>query len=593
MSQVLVIDDELTVDRLGAHIANRWLEWDQIRSQKHALWEETQKYVFATDTAQTSNSQLPWSNKTTLPKLCQIRDNLFANYMASMFPKRKWLKWSSDSQEDAAKEKVDAIEGYMEWAIDRNEWYTEIAKIVLDYIDYGNAFGMPDWVDDRVHTPDRTDQVGYVGPIIRRISPLDIVFNPTVSDFKHTPKIVRSIVSLGEVKKMLEQLSGDPAQDKFNRDLWDYMRKIRSMAKVEYDTPMKSRDAIYSISGFTSFQLYLESESVEILTYYGDYLNEDTGEYEENRVVKIVDRHKVLSNEPNPSFFGTAPIYHAGWRVRPDNLWAMGPLDNLVGMQYRIDHLENMKADLWDLTAFPPLKIKGHVEEFTWGPFEHIYVGDDGDVEVLAPNSQVLAADTEIAFLQNQMEEMAGSPREAMGFRTPGEKTAFEVQRLENAASRVFQNKIAAFERSMVEQLLNGQLELARRLVTTQTIKVFDQEFQVDEFRNLTVDEITGQGRIKPFAARHFAEQAQMVQNLTAFYNSPAAQAVAMHFSTIKQAELWEDLLEISDWGIVSPYIAITEQADAQRRAQVSEEQVGVEGGLPTGTSQDDTDVQV
>jgi hypothetical protein len=27
----------------------------------------------------------------------------------------------------------------------------------------------------------------------------------------------------------------------------------------------------------------------------------------------------------------------------------MGPLDNLVGLQYRIDHLENAKADALDL----------------------------------------------------------------------------------------------------------------------------------------------------------------------------------------------------------------------------------------------------
>ena len=35
------------------------------------------------------------------------------------------------------------------------------------------------------------------------------------------------------------------------------------------------------------------------------------------------------------------------------------------------------------------------------------------------------------------MEEMAGAPKEAMGFRSPGEKTAYEVQRMENAASQV------------------------------------------------------------------------------------------------------------------------------------------------------------
>ena len=48
----------------------------------------------------------------------------------------------------------------------------------------------------------------------------------------------------------------------------------------------------------------------------------------------------------------------AGWRPRPDNLYAMGPLDNLVGMQYRIDHLENLKSDVFDQIAYPILKIR-------------------------------------------------------------------------------------------------------------------------------------------------------------------------------------------------------------------------------------------
>jgi len=50
-----------------------------------------------------------------------------------------------------------------------------------------------------------------------------------------------------------------------------------------------------------------------------------------------------------------------------------------------------------------------------------------------------------------------------MGFRSPGEKTKYEVQRLENASARIFQNKINQFEEQIVEPLLNAMLELARR----------------------------------------------------------------------------------------------------------------------------------
>lgn len=588
---VLIVDDILEKDELACHISRNFQTWWQFRNPKEQEWKEIQKYIFATDTTRTANGKLPWSNKTTLPKLCQIRDNLFANYMTAMFPRRKNVVWEGDTRSDEDKAKTKAIEAYMSWVMDRNEFHDEVEKLVTDYIDYGNCFGMVEWVD---HTSTPTDssearKVGYVGPMLRRICPLDIVFNPVAPSFASSPKIVRSLVSMGEVKEMLLR-DGMPLDEREEaQTLWDYLRGVREHVSDHVGQTL-SKDELFNIAGFHDFKSYLGCGTVEILTFYGDIYDEEKDEFLRNRVIKIVDRHKVIANKQNPSYFGTAPIYHTGWRIRPDNLWAMGPLDNLVGMQYRIDHLENMKADVFDLIAYPPIKIKGYVEDFDWGPFERIYVSEEGDVELLSPSVQALAADNQIAILEAKMEEMAGSPKEAMGFRTPGEKTAYEVQRLENAASRIFQNKIAQFERSILENLLNAMLELARRHLNPTTIRVFDSEYKVAQFKSLTAEDITGNGRIKPIAARHFAEKAQVVQNLNTFYSSPAFQQVAPHFSAIKAARLWEDLLELEDYDIVEPFISITEQADAARIAQSSQEQVMMESQTPAGLSPGDHD---
>jgi len=577
----LTIDNLMEPDHLGKSISKHFITWEAYRQPKIAEWKEVSQYIYATDTTKTSNSKLPWSNKTTVPKLCQIRDNLFSNYMATLFPKRKWLIWEGANRDAEFSEIRSAIEAYMAWAIDRNEFYDEVSKLVLDYIDYGNCFVMPEWCD-RSQVVDGQRKYGYVGPMLRRISPLDIVFNPTAPSFADTPKIVRSLVSLGEVKKIMEQDAKTPEDLEAAEAIYDYLKRLRFQVG-QHTGVATTKDDIYMISGFGNYKMYLQSNYAEILTFYGDIYDKESDTLMRNQIIKVVDRHKIISQCDNPSYFGTAPIYHAAWRVRPDNLWGMGPLDNLVGMQYRIDHLENMKADVFDLIAYPPVKIKGYVEDFDWGPMERIYTGDDGDVELMSPDVQALAADNQIAILEMKMEEMAGSPKEAMGFRTPGEKTAYEVQRLENAASRVFQNKIAQFERQIVEQALNAMLELARRNMTETTIRAFDSELKVATFLSLGPADITGMGRIKPIAARHFAEQAQMVQNLNTFYASPAFQQVAPHFSSIRAAQLWENLLEIEDFDIVSPYVAIAEQADAQRYMQSAQEQVSMEAQTASG----------
>ena len=363
------------------------------------------------------------------------------------------------------------------------------------------------------------------------------------------------------------------------------MTRVRQEASAHPSAEVSTREAIYSISGFGSFHQYLSSNYVELLTFYGDIYDVGTKTFDRNQVITVVDRHKILSKRNNPSFFGTAPIYSAGWRTRPDNLWAMGPLDNLVGMQYRIDHLENMKADIWDLTRFPVFKIKGYVEDFEWKPGERILIGDDSDVALIVPEAQVLSFNTEIATLEAKMEEMAGSPKEAMGFRTPGEKTKYEVQRLENAAARIYQNKIAQFERMIVETSLNAMLELARRNLDKISIRLWDNDNKYASFLELTSSDITGHGRILPVAARHFAEQAEMIQNVTAFYNSSAGSDpdVRAHFSSVGIARMFEQLLDLEEYKIVEPFIRLTEQANAQRLNNVNQENVTAEIGTPSG----------
>ena len=578
-------------DNLGTEIARYWVTWNSFRQSKIAEWNEIRRYVYATDTTQTTNSKLPWKNKTTIPKLCQIRDNLYANYMASLFPKRKWLYWEADQEQDEASEKRESIEGFMEWAIDRSDFKKEVGKLVQDYIDYGNCFAAIDWIDNNRMLEDR-QQVGYVGPVPRRISPLDIVFNPIAASFESSPKIIRSMLTIGELKKVLQaESTGEDTQA--YKDLFDYLLELRrgiAGANPTYD--LSEKDSYLAVDGFTSWREYLESNYVEVLTFYGDMYDVENDVLLENHVIMVVDRHKVISKKPNPSYFGTTPIWHAGWRTRQDNLWAMGPLDNLVGMQYRIDHLENLKADVADLSTFPVLKIKGYVDEFEWGPMERIFVGDDGDVEpVMLPN-QTQQTDMEIQVLMQLMEEMAGSPKEAMGIRSPGEKTAYEVQRLESAAGRIFQSKISQFEEQIVEYVLNGMLELARRKMGPTVVRSFNDEVKITIFQKLTAQDITGQGRLRPLAARHFAEKAEVIQNLTTLAGSGlwADEEFRLHFSSVKMADMIEELLNLEDYKIVEPYIRLTERADAQRQMNSHEEQVAMEAGTPSGMTPEDSD---
>lgn len=583
--KVLELSDVLQPDALAVRITEKWMEWEGLRANKKNDWEEIRRYVYATDTTQTTNSQLPWKNKTTVPKLCQIADNLYSNYTSTLWPQRKWLYWEAGSKDSARVGKGEAITNYMSWAIEQPTFKSEMDKIIFDYIHYGNCFGTVEWVDQRVQLPNMV-QSGYVGPGIRRISPLDLNMVPVAENFQQSPKIIRSIISRGELKELLSRMSSDENAEEY-QELYDYLSKIRNDA-ASFNGDWVQRDNLYAMDGFTSFRAYLLQDTCEVLTFYGDIYDAENDTFLKNHVITVVDRHKLIGKKANPSFFGYPPIFHSPWRKKQDNLWGMGPLDNLVGMQYRMDHIENMKADIYDLVTYPVMKVKGFVEDFRWEPGSKIFTSEEGDVDILQPQVQVLQANMEIGNLAALMEEMAGAPKEAMGFRTPGEKTKYEVQRLENAAARVFQNKIQQFEEQIVEPLMNAMLELARRNMTgPTTIRVFDDELKMASFQSLTADDITGVGRIKPIAARHFAEQADLIQNLTNLTNSPLWQTVSPHFSGIGLAKIVEDTFNLKDYEIVLPFVQLAEQAEGQKQAQVLQEQVANHATTATGMGTD------
>ena len=565
--------------------ASQWVSWlwNKFNNQRVEYINEVKElrdYTFATDTTKTSNHKNGWKNSTTMPKICQIRDNLHSNYLSSVFPNDDWLKWQAHSKEDATRAKAETIESYMDNKTRMSHYRTTISKCLYDYIDYGNAFITSTFESKYRELADGTVVPDYIGPKAVRISPMDVVFNPTATSFDESFKIIRSIKTIGEIKK----LSVDNPDESFWQEALERREVARTVGKQGgYSIEDFDKAVGYSVDGFGNMYEYFMSDFVEILEFYGDYHNQSTGELKTNRVITIVDRSTVVRDEEIPSWMGSSPIRHVGWRFRPDNLWAMGPLANLVGLQYRIDHLENAKADAFDLTIHPPLKIIGEVEEFVWGPEQEIHIDENGDVqEVLKNLNSIITADNQIQFLEDKMELFAGAPREAMGVRTPGEKTLGEVTQLATAAGRIFQEKITNFEIELLEPNLNDMLETAaRNMDTSDVIRVMDTDLGVEVFETITRDDIVANGKIRPVGARHFGKQAQDMQNLMQVMNSPIGQMIAPHTSGKELTKFVNDVGGLSGYSIFRPNVAIVEQQETQRMMNQASEDLELESQIP------------
>lgn len=565
-------------DDASAWIVNLWEKYSIQRQEKLREWAEVQAYVFATDTSDTSNSTLPWENTTTLPKLCQIRDVLHSNYMTAIFPNDKWLRWEGYTVDSVKRDVADTITAYMSNKAREGNLRNVISQCLLDYIDYGNAFAMPSF-EARYNETNVELIPGFIGPKAVRISPQDIVMNPLAPTIHDTFKIVRSIKTVGELKKLVQT---NPDQAFWEDVINDRLKTRANMVGLSTDDFEKAES--YTIEGFGNLWEYYGGDYVEILEFYGDYHDKETGELKTDRMITITDRKRMVRDVPIPTYSGRAPIYHVGWRKRSNNLWAMGPLDNLVGMQYRIDHLENAKADAFDLAIHTPLVIRGEVEPFQWGPKTQIQLDTtDGDVSEIAKNlNAIITGDNQIQILEEKMELFAGAPREAAGIRTPGEKTAFEVDSLQTAAGRIFQVKITNFEIDFLEPLLNGMFEIAHRnFDEVDTIRVIDNDLGVAQFKEITKDDITAKGILRPVGARHFAQKAKELQNIIGIFNSSLGAIVAPHTSGVQMADFVKDSLELDGYDIFRPNVAIAEQKESQGLMNQAQEDLQVQAEVP------------
>lgn len=508
-------------DSLATAIANKYVAWDNSRSRWYSNARETLENLYATSTHDIFSQYHDWDNSTHIPKMTQIRDMLITYYLDAMFGLPDYVDWEPYSKESVNVTTKNRLKSLIKQLLHDSEFKPTIRQLVEDYVDYGNAFAtaVP-------YNKTLGDKILYSGPKAFRIDPMDIFFDPLASSFEQSPKIVRTTMTLGELMQSAEQFTQD--ENLFNKALKKAMKKRHQI----YNTiAANNKDAIVDdmchIAGFDSWSTYYASDVVELLTFYGDLYDCDTGKLHKGVRIVVMDRAYVLLEEPITDYGFGCNIFKAGWRDRKDNLWSMSPLDNIKGMQYMVDFLENKRADVFNFISNPMVVTQGDAEmpEFLF-PGCHIGLDNDATIQFIKPDATALQADLYIQNYLNQMEEMAGMPKEAMGFRTPGEKTAFEVSQLNTAASRIFNEKVRKFEMEVLEPLLTLMLRIytgsGGRTIQLKQVA----ENGVVSFINVDMDTLNTEGRFVATGSSTYTEKAQLAQTLmqmsnTALYSDP------------------------------------------------------------------------
>lgn len=557
------LSEEINVINL---ITKKWDEWDGYRDPVLSRWKEIESYRYATDISDLPNVASSFTHTTHLPIVASIAQDLTAIMMQVVMPHTDYFTFEDSGLKPVARDVRLALIKYAKNRTSINGFRDVIKKLVDDLVNYGVCFSMSSYV---------AEDKGYSGAKPSRISPYDIVFDPTCSDFDKSPKIIREIISLGELKRRADD-------GEFDEEAVAQLLTTRSTYSPK--TYSQEKDAQYTPRGFTTYRSYIESGTVEILWFYGDMFDAKNGERIESKVYAVSDSEFMLLEDDIKTRSGTPNIFRSAWQELPDNLWPMGPLENIIGINYQINHRENAKSEGLDRLIYPDRVHMGDVEEiFDEETGQVTYITDEGGgVQDIPINSQFLSFDLHIDRLNFAARQAARLPGDLVGFRSQGEKTLGEVSALTEGGMRGFIDKAAEFERTTLERHLKSVIELSYdNFEGVEKIKVVGDDGLVETLE-LNKEDFEAEGSLIPMGARRFARKNQLLSSLTQLSATPLAQIAAQHISGRKAGKMIEQLLEIEEHGLIEDFAQIKEQGEAQQMMNSIEQSNAMQAAMPS-----------
>jgi hypothetical protein len=560
----------------AAEIARMWFEWNNFRVNARNLWGEIDSYIHATDTSSVSYNET--DHKTMIPVISEIHEDLNAIMYGTVLPHEDWLGWRGYDMEAVTVSKRKKVLSYIKHLHTVNGFRQAVRSFLDDYSRYGNCFCQVQYQDNTVVDEQGNVVSGFSGAVPVRISPYDIVFNPTAKTFDAAPKIIRTMMSVGEFVQWakLQQSLGIEIKD----EVIDQVVAHRGQGTNNTDTSNVQKNNQYVPDGFGTIEQYYISGFVEVLWFYGDIFDLETQEIHKNRCITVVDRSTELFNIEEKN----SRIYKGSWKPRPDNLWAQGALDNIVGINYMVNHRENSKNDAIDRFIHPDRAFVGDVDEIydeNTGQTKYI-MPEGGSVTDIRPDATVLTFNNEIDMHLDFARRAARLPQQLSGFRTAGEKTAFEVQALNDGAFRGFINKAEQFEQEFLEKIITAEIEVAKEHFSS-VIKVLEEDSEgIFRMLEVTQDDLSANGKLVPYGARRFARSLQQQAGLNQLANSNLNQMIAPHVNTWNMAQAVNEVYGFGDYNMFGKFASIEEQTEAQRMQALAAEQQVNELSEPT-----------
>lgn len=582
-------EEQQFIDELTMQFTNM----ENARASADAEARELMDFLDATDTTTTSNSHLPFKNSTTVPKLAHLYMVMETAFMEHLIPNRNWVDFVGFDQEAMIAKKREAVKAYVRGKAEASNLGGTVERLVADFIVRGFCATHNRHVKNTTTTVENRTITNYTGTISERLSPADTFWDVTATTLKRANKCVRTLYTMGGLKKEIRDGTFPLMSEEDFQKLRTERRSVREALSDGYNGRRKY-DSLHK-KGYGDMLNYINEGVVEVLRFYGDFYDEENDELWDNYEITLIDRKIIGRKESLDNWQGSQSIHITTYEFQKDTLAPIGPLHRLVGMQYKLDKRENFREDMHDKFLHPTLKKIGDVREkgIRGGPDHEFEVEEGGDAVWMTPPAEVLQQDNSIILIMQLMEELSGAPKEAIGQRTAGEKTKFEVQLLDQGQNKVFRRKVKKFERELLSPTLNDYLTQGRQhLDAADLVKTYNNQLGASDFVEVTAQDLNLNGEMVAQGATLFAEKANTLQFLERVTQGPLGQVLGPHTSRVNLMRTVEQLGDVGQYDIYTFGIGVQEDQKLAQLMQQAQDRTEEQGATPEKTGEPESNPQ-
>ena len=237
---------------------------------------------------------------------------------------------------------------------------------VYDAMRYGTSFLKVGWKKETAENINRTqgfldkiksyfskfgmnvsnDDLLYDGPTLENTDIYDVFVAPKSKTIDDAQYIIQRVENTKhELKKNPNYKSSDIDDLK--------------VGNVEVDTYRKNRLTAMGMSNSQASQVVsnISDNYHEVLVYHGLF-DIDGDDNEEECIIVVADRSKVIQMEENPHYCGKKPFVELKFKSEPHFFYGEGIIERVKSLQYELNDIYNQASDMRKLTLAPVIKVK-------------------------------------------------------------------------------------------------------------------------------------------------------------------------------------------------------------------------------------------